>query len=143
MESLLSGTRNAGAPAVIQSWKLRDYNWDALAAVLVGMTAGGDLVPLTVGSGGGLVAAPNPATGLVAGTTALTTAAAQLPNNPGRSALLFNDPVAGIVIFIGSATSQPIKLQPGDSFGSDVANLNLYWAKSASGTPSLAWVMYS
>jgi hypothetical protein len=143
MESLLSGTRNAGAPAVIQSWKLRDYNWDALATVLAGITAGGDIIPALVSASGGLLSAPSPATGLVAGTTALSTVAAQLPSNPGRSALLFNDPVAGIVIFIGSATSQPIKLQPGDSFGSDVANLNLYWAKSASGTPSLAWVMYS
>jgi hypothetical protein len=97
----------------------------------------------SVAGGAQLTSAPAPATGVLAGTTALSTTALQLPAHAGRGILLFNDATAGIAISIGDATTQPIKLLPGDSWSADIANLNLLYAKAASGTPALAWLVFS
>lgn len=147
MNLLVYGQDQDGAPRVIGAQDLDNPAFPDLAGLLVInmlRTPSGLYLPQGGESfgGGALVSStPSPATGLLAGTTGLTTVAAQLPNHPGRSVLLFNDPALGIIMFIGSSASQPIKLLPGDSWGADLINLNLLYARAASGTPALAWIV--
>ena len=77
------------------------------------------------------------------GQTALSTAAAQLANQPCSAALLQNDPGNSVNILIGNASHQYFQLQPGQSVTIPCSNLNQIYAVAASATPNLNWFTVS
>lgn len=73
------------------------------------------------------------------GTQALSTAALQLPSQPCTQVNIRNNDAA-IAMQIGfNATTQSYTIPPGGSDTFRVGNLNMLWAKSSSGTPTLSY----
>jgi hypothetical protein len=84
-----------------------------------------------------------PSASLVAGVATLSTSAAAIGSQPCSEVLLQSDPDNAVNVFVGSASAQPIQLAPGDALVLAVTNINLVYAKSASGTPTLNWLARS
>ncbi len=85
------------------------------------------------GTGGGA------GTTLLDGTLTATTSAAALPSNACSEVTVVNDPTSTVDIKVGNATSQSMRVQPGQSVTASLANTNLLYVKSVSGTATVNW----
>ncbi len=75
------------------------------------------------------------------GTQALSTTAIQLPSVAGNEVSIRNND-ASISMLIGvNATTQSYTLPPLTEVSFRLKNLNNLWAKSASGTPTLSYLV--
>ena len=72
---------------------------------------------------------------------AITNTAHALVATPCRAVVLQADPDNAQDIFIGDEDSQPMQLVAGQSLSLRVPNLNRVFAKSASGTMILNWLL--
>jgi hypothetical protein len=87
-----------------------------------------------IGAGGGASSAS-----LLDGTLTATTAAQALPTNTCVEATAVNDPTSTVDIYVGNATSQSMRLQPGQGVTASVVNTNILYVRSVSGTARVNW----
>lgn len=84
----------------------------------------------------------NPAENLIDGTQGTTTTGA--PLNGGTSQrvreVIVSNKDAAIVLYVGNSASQNTPLAAGASIRLAVDDLKKVWVRSASGTPSVAWL---
>ena len=80
-----------------------------------------------------------PATTPFAGTLAATTTAQVLGSQVCSEVVIQNDPDNAVDILIGTATSQPIQLTPGQPIVVRMANLNLIYIKTVSSTATVGY----
>ncbi|MBC7107664.1 MAG: hypothetical protein H5T41_02570 [Methanomassiliicoccales archaeon] len=79
--------------------------------------------------------------GVAAGTKSCTTSASQVAADQACVEVLCQaDPDNTSDVLIGSATTQPVKLRPGQNIVIPCSNVNLLYAKSSAGTAVLNWL---
>lgn len=76
----------------------------------------------------------HPSNVLVAGTKSQDTNAAALGSGSCSSVLIQNDHASTVNLLVGDASSQPIKIQPGENITIACGNLALVYCKAASDT---------
>lgn len=79
----------------------------------------------------------------IAGSQATSTTAAALNggNSQACQELIVQNVDAAIVLHFGDANSQPMNLAAGASITLKVRDVRDVWVKSASGTPTVAWIV--
>lgn len=90
------------------------------------------------------LASIQPSDTLYAGTSTLSTSAAAIGSSQACTAVLVqSDPTNTVDMVMGNASTQPIRLVPGQTILIPVTNINLVYAKSISSTPTLNWLARS
>jgi hypothetical protein len=78
---------------------------------------------------------------VICGTKSIDTNAAAITASQACVEVLCQaDPDNLVDVLIGSATSQPIKLKPGQNINVPAKNVNKVYAKSSAGTAVLNWI---
>lgn len=86
----------------------------------------------------------SPSQALYAGSLSVTTTVTQLPNQSGTEALIQADPANTANLLLGATSAtQPFVLTPGQSLSVELANLNLLYTSSVTGTQTLNWMVRS
>ncbi len=103
--------------------------------------ANGIWIPRPTDAGGNPFNKTAPSTALSDGTVSLTTTASPLPTQTGSEFLIQANPANSSNVLLGASSgTQPIVLSPGQSVSLPIANLNLLWASTNSGTATLGWL---
>jgi hypothetical protein len=112
----------------------------AASTAPVEVSADGDAVRAWLLRNGAQVIAEMPSTVLYDGSlTAPTVAAALGTAQAWREVLIVNDPSSTEDAFVGNATSQSVRLVPGQGETLRVANRNLVYVRSAGGTATVTY----